>query len=270
VIGPSIPEFSTSQAHNGAIDLDKFMDFAQTNGLKFDAISWHELAETQGVPENQGFPYRVAGHVATARNLLAAHPLLNGAKLFVNEYAASDNWLTPGWSAGWIGALEDADIDQANRTCWSGTDSCERGQLDGLFFDDGQTRQPNYWVHLRYAQFSRPGATSLTRVTTGGNDPLANAFATRDDTARSVHVLVGRHSALSGPGIPGKVVLTVQFPYVASTVTVTSERIPNLLPQPAQLSSLNAETTTATVINGAVTITIDPYADGDAYAITLH
>jgi len=284
IIGPSIPEFQdvpNQNMGNGAIDLDTFMSFAQDNNLKFAGISWHELDQFQGAAQNRAFPGNVADHVGRARNLMQKYPLFAHAQIIINEYGASrpndgiDNWLVPGWSVGWLGAFEDVNVDQANRTCWDATNGipCQSSDVDGLFTDTGHT-QPNYWVHERYAEFSRlaDGTSPSTRVRTETTDSTATAFATRDDGAQDVKILLGRHNAKSGPGVPADTTLTVLLPFAANTVSIGGVHIPNQGAGPTALDQPEPVTLCAAcpVVNGTVTLTISAMADGDAYAITVH
>jgi hypothetical protein len=66
--------------------------------------------------------------------------------------------------------------------------------------------------------------------------------------------------------VPANVVVTVDYPYAASSVSVSVEHIPNSSGPVAEPTPWKE---TLPVSNGTVSIPISAFADGDAYAVTV-
>jgi hypothetical protein len=292
IVLPSLddPTDTTIGGTDGALNphvltFDELLPFLGSNGITPDALSWHEnggLFETN--------PAVFAYQVDKVRYLESEYGITTPPKIFVNEYDPQYANLLPGWSAGWIAALEQAKVDQANRACWQETyngtsySECTKGSLDGLFtptFTGTQTEQPqaNYWVYKFYADMQ--GA--LLNTTTSDN--TVTALATNDATTQTIDLLVGRHKSCTAAvnpdcttalapevgGIPTPLPTTVNvavsYPYAASNVTATITDIPNVrgaVGQPAPT------TMTLPVTNGTVTVPLSAVADGDAYTVTIN
>ncbi|HVA08790.1 MAG TPA: hypothetical protein VNG12_18810, partial [Acidimicrobiales bacterium] len=132
IVAPSLGDFvdtpitcdggdNNCAAGNGTNDphilgLDSFLPFAVKNGLNFGAISWHDNS-----PWFEDTPNVVSYQMAELNSLFGQYGVAP-TKAFVNEYGAHATNLIPGWSAGWIAALEKANVDAANRSCWPETD----------------------------------------------------------------------------------------------------------------------------------------------------
>lgn len=291
IVLPSLddPTDTTIGGTDGAVNphvltFDELLPFLVANNISPDALSWHEnggLFETNPTV----FPYQLD----KIRYLESEYGLPTSPKIFVNEYDPAYANLLPGWSAGWIAALEAAKVDQANRACWIETSAgtsyseCSKGSLDGLFtptFDGRQTEQPqaNYWVYRFYAGMQGNLLTTTT------SDNTVTALATNDATTRTIALLVGRHKSCTAAvnpdcttanapevgGIPtpapAAVNISVAYPYAATTVTATITDIPNVRGAMSQPAST---TMTLTVSNGTVTVPLAAVADGDAYTVTI-
>jgi hypothetical protein len=274
VIAPSLIAYADQPGEeNAKLDLRTFLDYASGNGLAFDAISFHDNRYLNRpdvyAPDWWGMaPDEVIRSVERLRLLLAERPSLGSPAILVNEYSDPTTTGLPGWSVGRIAALEAADVDQANRTCWG---TCEDGWLDGLLTGDGETTYPNYWVYAYYAQMSgnrAPVTTSNTSVT---------AFATTGADG-TVRVLLGRHQGCN-PGIQGErcpnqpvladgdVTLQVRVPSRAVAL-VTAQAIPAAA---APLAAPVAKVTlpVSVTVDGVVTVPLRGVGDGDAWQITI-
>lgn len=187
------PEGHRSSKRN--LELKTFLDFAVANNLRFDAISWHENTGNPEEPFPTRRPSDIVGHVAQARALLTKYPALGPVEIHINEYSPLRSRNIPGWVTGWIAGLEDADVDASMRTCWAENEpgkakytGCRPfGMLDGLLERDERTPRPAYWVYESYADMTGD------RLRTSTNDPTVSVFATTDDAARQMRLLVGRH-----------------------------------------------------------------------------
>jgi hypothetical protein len=242
------------------------------NDVHLDALSWHEfsLPETAALDVSQA-----RADIATA---FAAKPALAPTEIQVNEFLSGQSHLVPGWIAGYLYYLEQAKVDWASRSCWypvpNGTSECMAG-LDGLFASDAMTPQAPYWVHRFYRE------QTGNRIAVETSDPHVVVLASRDDTAATVQLLVGRYSCGRSGGwcrfanyqvsdqpidpIAVRVVID-QVPFASPTVTAQIRHIPAL---PIALDSVPTTTEMLPVQNGAVTLAIDPFADGDVYSVTL-
>ncbi|MCC6926318.1 hypothetical protein [Novosphingobium sp.] len=175
IVAPSIERFDGP-------GLDALFAFQLANGVRIDALSWHEL---------EGSPQDVPAHIATARQLIARRfidrPDLAPREIHVNEYGAPQNHLIPGWTVGWLAAFEAGGIDAANRACWpvsGGWTDCANG-LDGLLLEDNDTPQPLLHLHRAWAELPR------MRLVVQQAQPGLAVIAGRDQN--HVALLVGRY-----------------------------------------------------------------------------
>jgi hypothetical protein len=222
----------------------------------------------------------VVTDVARVRQLLAARPSIGHPAIVINEYGSAPEHAIPGWTVGWISALEKANVAQANRACWHSPNvygqnfsECTQGGLDGLLLGGtGLLPEAVYSVHQAY------GSMTGQRVATSSTAPYISAFATRDDSAGAVKVLVGSFASCT-PAVrvdckqqspapaPAAVVLQLDVPWTATPATLEIDRIPNqtgvlLAPTPVSLQLV-------TVGQGPIQVPINSFADGDAYLVTL-
>ena len=278
------------------LGFDSVIPFTVQNNINVGAFSWHG---NSGMLDDN--PAVVPYEVDNLRYLMSEYRVPGTPKIFINEYDPAFANLLPGWSAGWIAALEQAKVDQANRACWVenagvleiGTtyDQCMAGTMDGLFtsiYDtpsatNGVTDQPlqpaaNYWVYRFYANMS--GAV----LPTSTSDNSMTALATKNDATSTMDILVGRHqsctsqvntdcNANNAPEVAylptplaTPATITVSYPYPATSVTASITNIPNMRGPVAQPP---AQTQMLPVTNGTVTITLPAVSDGDAYTVEL-
>jgi hypothetical protein len=282
VVGPAISSFVDTNRWSGELDLTSFMDYAQANNLDFAAISWHEISNAfPGAQHALQSPDQAATHVATVRSMLAAHPVLSAAKIFVDEYSPPDNRLIPGWAVGFISSLERANVDQGGRICWGLHVEC-LGGLDGILAPDTVTPQALYWVYAYYGQMKG------TRIPTTTSASDITGFSTRDDVAQTVKILLGRHVNCAPAPFPNATALqpldpcpqaapstaakstvktTVKIPYALTRVRIHVERIPNAR-GPMTATTVVSDTVQA-VSKHAVSVSLPSFADGDAYTVTV-
>lgn len=302
MVMPSLSDFIDTPIEAGGLNdphilgFDSFIPYAVSNGIKVGALSWHAngglFDDTPTV-----LPYEVA----ELKYLESEYGMTGSPKTFVNEYDPQFANLVPGWSAGWISALESAGVDQANRACWiektgiteagQSYSECGYGSVDGLFTStldtpsstNGLTDAPsqpdaNYWVYRFYA-----GMTGNLLPTTT-SDNTVTALATNDSSTQTMSILLGRHKSCTPsvnvdctttlapetaaiptpPSTP--VSVSVAYPYSATSVTASIADVPN---QRGPVSQPVAQQQTLPVVNGTVTISLPAVSDGDAYTISL-
>jgi hypothetical protein len=227
---PAVPQ--TGPALARMLDLETVLDYLVLRNIKVDAISWHELSNFRS--DNYDYPIPqavrdldntkyvssprvVLDHVAQARALIAARPSLGNLEIHINEFGPVASTMVPGWEAGWLNAMEDANVDLGSRSCWqlqegtSVNDGCfgpapghASGRLDGLL-TNGTVQNPKaaYWVHRFYADMTGTRVATTTSDPQFGHGPpddgthtsadITSAFATRDDATSTVRTMVGRH-----------------------------------------------------------------------------
>lgn len=269
------------------VGFDSVLPYLVQNSIHPTALSWHEdsglLAGDPGIVQYQ---------VAQIKYLESEYGLNPSPQIFINEYDPQFANLVPGWSAGWIAALENAEVSQANRGCWteqtngSQYDECGTagvgGTLDGLFTSQYDTQpfspDANYWVYRFYAQMTG----GVVPVTTSTNS--LTGLASRDDSTSTLNVLLGRHrsctptvnpdcNSTNAPSLfsfptpsPTGVNVTIDYPYAATSVVASITDIPNVRGAVSQPVPVNE---TLSVSNGQVTVDLPSVADGDAYTIQL-
>jgi hypothetical protein len=278
IVGPGISAFNDRPS--STLDLRTFLDFVAAQHIHLDAVSWHEVGARANPIYSTPDPQSVVTDVARVRGLLAARPSIGHPSIVINEYGSAAEHAIPGQTVGWITALEQANVDQADRACWHSPNvygqnysECAQGSLDGLLLGGtGFLPEAVYSVHSAYA------AMTGQRVATSSTDPFISAFATRDDSAGAVKVLVGSHATCT-PAVrvdchqqsptppPAAVVLQLDVPWTATPATLEIDRIPNQTG--VLLAATPVSVQLVTVGPGPIQVPIDGFADGEAYVVTL-
>jgi len=271
ILGPSFSIFKLNGDDNH-LGLQDFIDYATANNLQFAAISWHELNAGNSSNPAQQLP-SLADHVQEARAALDASPVLTGAQIFVNEFDSAFVGRLVGWDLGHVIALEQADVDQANRACFEDCINGGDSLIDPL---DGQTPRMTYWGRLAYAQMtgSRVDATSTQRDTT--------AMTSVDNTAGTVTTIIARHHGCSTggnlscpltfvrPSNSGSLTLVLQLPSAAAgqhaTVTMTPLAA-TVLDAPKAPTSTQSSVSVA--LDGTAKVSVPSLTDGSAYVVKV-
>jgi hypothetical protein len=269
---------------NGYLDMTRMLDFAAAQGIRFDAISWHENNTSVFDREVARPPRSIPSHVAAVRGLLSARPSLGTPAIFINEFSAQWAHLIPGWRAGYLAALEEAGVEQANLSCWqeAATGPASQcfapgGPLDGLLADDGSTPRAVFWVSAAYA------ALTGERVASSVEDQSFSGLAVRAPGG-AIDVLLGRHvscmeaiNALCATSFgarpqglrpPSEVALMVRVPSGRGPWQVTLQQIPVTSPLSAPFT--NGPVTRGSFAaddqgSGILKLWITGVADGDAW-----
>jgi hypothetical protein len=269
VIGPSLDAYR-DRGQGSPLDLPTFLDFSVSHGLRFDALSWHENGDGTK-------PGDIVAHVAAARRLLQERPSLGQLPIFINEYGAQSTHLVPGWAVGYIAALEAANVDQANRSCWSlpnnGGSECFGPTLDGLLTTDGAQPLGVYWVAVSYAGMA---GRKLPVTTTSAS---LTGFATRQPATGAISLLLGRHVSCvaqtnpycrqSPSATPGLATALVTIKVGSQTpFKLTADQIPDL-PAPYPTLAHLGGGVIKPAADGTISFPLPGFADGEAYFITL-
>ena len=272
VVGPSLGTFR-SAPFGRELDMATFLAFSAANGLRWDAISWHELSSSGDPTPGEG----IAADVSTVRRLLANYPTLGSPAIAVTEYGSVYSRLLPGWIVGDMAALESAGVAFASRMCAptatdpGGGSECDGppGTLDGLLLGTGQPTAA-YWAYAAYA------ALHGVQLDTFSPSPTISILGVRDP-AGAVHLLIGRHVTCTRvvnadcpfptPSPPPVAIpLAMTLPWSGPT-HVTVRRIPNRRGVVAGLDML--ATTRVTVIDGVLSLVLPPLGDGEALVVDV-
>jgi hypothetical protein len=284
VIGPSLARFADypGEWSPHEFDLVTFLDFVAAKNIKLAGLTWHEIDDFPGPHpgDNSMQPQNIVDHVGKARHLIASHPALGDLPIWINEYGRHEDSAIPGWAVGDLGALEEAQVQEAGRACWfdqapdgRSYEDCWSPTLDGLFGLNGSSHRALYWVYQAYAKLTG------TRVPVSSSDGTISGLAASNTAAHTIRALVGRHVSclapdnLNCPETPGavpaptSVSLSVRLPWAADSVQVEVARIPatwQLVPAPTHV-----QFGTVPVTNGVVNVSLPGVADGDAYTLTI-
>jgi len=267
------------------VDLTSFLDFAAKphpelggKSMVLDQVTWHELCI--GDPDCN--PHIIEDHARQMREMIAARPSLGSPGITINEYTGPQVMDVPGWVAGYIAAIDNVEVAQSARACWtepSGLEQCFSDTLDGLIGPDGTTPRSAYWVYKAYADMVG------TRVASAVPSRAFSSYATRDDANQELRLLLGRHEkpCSAAPSVrctaltpltqlpTTPLTVKVDVPWAITSAAVTVQR----LARPAVNLSYNRagfQTTsllTLPVVNGSVTVPLDAIADGDAWHIVV-
>jgi hypothetical protein len=267
IIGPSTSGW-IERPTSHSFSMAQFLDFAVASHLSLAAINWHYNAVN---------PSGIEQEVAQARALVAERPELGRPMIFINEYGTQGTQRIPGWDVQYLGALTDAQVNSAGRSCWQ-TD-CSTAVMDGLLASDGVSTLPDYWVRAFYAQMTG------NMVAASASSRSAGVIASVDPTGSEMKVLLGYgqgctqdpRCAASTPwavrGLPVETRVTVRVPWSSGHVEIAESRIPGSssvspIPQPAA-SGVGA--LPITLGSGGPTVTLDlgSVTDGDAWSLTL-
>ena len=279
VIGPSLDTYNVTPNLYGTQypDIRTFLDFAVANGIRPGAITWHEFQADRYKTDLNIQPIDIVYHVEEVRALLAERGMAD-VPIYIGEYAIPETHLMPGWSAGFITALEAADVEGASRSCWTATwldglkyHECLFG-LNALLGYDDTTKLGNYWVHRYYAEMVGD------RVATKSSTAKLSVLSARDADG-VIRTMIGRHEhctlglfrgcgARGGSApMPAPVMLDVLVPGEVASARVTVSRIPfsgGPLVAPIKISE-----TTVPVVNGKVAVRINNVCNGDAFTVTV-
>ena len=251
IVGPSLISFKPRL-------LEELIANMARDGIRFDAISWHELGNDPDI---------VGQHVATMKSIFRKHPAIcqpSCPEIHINEYQGEDTMLIPGHAVGWLNSLESSSVDQANRACWGGDkgspilyESCWYG-FSGFLMSDNLTPQPLYWIYKFYAELN--GSRFITRSTlpkiAAISGPLGNG---------RIGILVGNYGANQNA-----VRLQLANFVKATAAQVNVFRIQNTFNKVKSLPKVDGmKAFSRPVNNSMLTLQLDSFEAGDAYWVVI-
>jgi hypothetical protein len=236
------PSFATGA---GGSWMNAFLDYAKTNNVVPDYISWHEAG-------GGGDP---VGDLATINRGLSNRGITGVKGFDLNEYGSTSEQ-NPGHSAWFLARFDRAGI-QGLRSNWAGGSQFFSNMGDLV----AANWQPNsqYWIYKRYAAQSgvRTSVTAGTQV---------DAVAYQDACAAEAIIVVGNKG-----GVTGAVNVVIKnipaWLQTGGSTKVLLEKMPTgnaALNAPAVVTNA-----AATVTCNAMTVTIDWATAADGYVVTL-
>ncbi len=232
IVGPSYSRYYPDLMRD-------FMARAKADGTLPDVVVWHEL--------DDGGWNDIDEHVADYRSIERSLGI-SPRPISINEYGSPNQVDTPSVSAHFIAQFERTGIKDAERAYWY-----ESGTVGGLVWNDRPTG--SYWLYKWYGEM----AGNMVGVTPSGD---LDGFASYDSTRKIVNVALGGTFGDNAVQVKGLASFGSQV-RVTVNYTPRSGRMSNVA-APTQVSS-----TTATVVNGAVTVPITNQDYLGAYQVVV-
>jgi hypothetical protein len=251
--------------------IEEFLKFVIDNKLRLDALSWHDFSTSgQDLPVLKAFLTQVFPLIGICNP--------DCPEIHINEYQGPGQSLLPGNTIGWLYNIDAAQLDWANRSCWSlgGSNYCNGG-LNGLLMPDTATPQALYWVHRAYADMD-----GKTRLDVSAGDDHTVALASKDSASKEIRILAGRYchtgdrtwlscydpTLQKGPNGDVQFLLTHNTDLDSVLLEIykipSSDNVPKALLQPLLVSRR-----TLRVVDGVLSFMIYDFADEDAYSIII-
>ncbi|MEU1124233.1 CBM35 domain-containing protein [Streptomyces sp. NPDC005899] len=235
IVGPSDASYDSARMRS-------FLTASKASGTVPDVICWHELIAR---------PELIAAHVADYRAIEASLGI-TPRPISVNEYAAPEEIDVPGRVSSYISKLERARVWSADRAFWY-----EYGTFNGLLTTSSYRPTASYWLYKWYGDMSGNMVTTTPSSLTG-----LGGFASYDATRKAVDVVFGNEAGTNTVNVSGLSAL-------GSSVKVTLRSTPNSGRGTAVSAPTTLSTTTRTVSNGAVSVSVPDMDAGAAYQLTI-
>jgi hypothetical protein len=219
--------------------LRSFLTAAKANNALPDIVSWHEL----------GAASNIARDIAAYRALESSLGI-SPRRISINEYATPTEVDQPGAVASYIAKFERGGVLDAERAFWF-----EYGTVNGLTVNDQPTG--TWWLYRWYGDMAGNMVATTPPAQTG-----LDGFAAYDPTRRIVNVALGGESGTNSVRLTGLAAL-------GGSVQVRLESTPasgrfTAVPAPTAIS-----TTTATVSNGQLTVSVPNMSATSAYHLVV-
>lgn len=234
IVGPS---YATYEANK----MRTFLTVARNSGVLPDVMIWHELNHSSAA---------VAANVASYRSVEASLGI-SPRPIFINEYAWTDEVDVPGRVANYIAKFERAGVAAADRAFWF-----EYGTVNGLVVNNNQPTG-TWWLYRWYGDM----AGSMVATTPPAQSGI-DGFASYDSTRRRVEVVFGDESGTNSVRLTGLGAL-------GSSVRVTLESTPASGRFTAVTAPTTISSSTATVSNGQLTVSVPNMSATSAYHLVV-
>ncbi|HVQ93012.1 MAG TPA: hypothetical protein VMU51_18395 [Mycobacteriales bacterium] len=236
---PLTPIVGPSTTHYNATFIRSFLTAAKAANTLPDIISWHELTAASSI----------AGDIAAYRALEASLGI-SPRRISINEYATPTEVDQPGPVAGYIAKFERGGVDNAARAFWF-----EYGTVNGLTVNNQPTG--SWWLYKWYGDMAGNMVVTTPPAQTG-----LDGFAATDPTRRIVQIALGGGSGTNSVRVTG-------LSTVGSSVQVRLESTPASGRFTAVAAPTVISTTTATVTNGELTVSVPNMVATSAYHLVI-
>ncbi|MET8154885.1 hypothetical protein ABZT47_00850 [Sphaerisporangium sp. NPDC005289] len=233
IVGPSISYYNRSW-------LSSFLTSAKASGTLPDIICWHEL----------GSPNNIAADIANYRALESSLGI-SPRRISINEYAATSEVDVPGRVASYVAKLERGGVETAHRAFWY-----EYGTMNGLVVNGNQPTG-TWWLYKWYGDMAGRMVT-----TTPANQTALDGFAAYDGTRKIVNVVFGNESGTNTIRVTG-------IGALGSSVRVTLQSTPANGRFTAVTAPTTISTTTSTVSNGEISVSVPNMSATSAYNLVI-
>jgi hypothetical protein len=215
-----------------------FLTNAKNTNTVPDLVVWHELNHSSGM---------IAADVAAYRSLESSLGI-SPRKIFVNEYAWTDEVDVPGRVANYVSKLERAGVAAADRAFWY-----EYGTVNGLVVTNNQPTG-TWWLYKWYGDMAGSMVSTTPPAQTG-----LDGFAAYDTTRKRVDVVFGDEAGSNSVRVTG----------LGGTVRVTLESTPSSGRFTAVTAPAVLSTSTYTVANGQITVPVPNMSATSAYHLVV-
>jgi hypothetical protein len=215
-----------------------FLTNAKNTNTVPDLVVWHELNHSSGM---------IAADVAAYRSLESSLGI-SPRKIFVNEYAWTDEVDVPGRVANYVSKLERAGVAAADRAFWY-----EYGTVNGLVVTNNQPTG-TWWLYKWYGDMAGSMVSTTPPAQTG-----LDGFASYDTTRKRVDVVFGDEAGSNSVRVTG----------LGGTVRVTLESTPSSGRFTAVTAPAVLSTSTYTVANGQITVPVPNMSATSAYHLVV-
>ncbi len=234
IVGPSYATYEVNK-------MRAFLTTAKNSGTLPDVMIWHQLDHSSG---------SVAANVASYRSLESALGI-SPRPIFINEYAWTDEVDVPGRVANYIAKFERAGVAAADRAFWF-----EYGTVNGLVVNNNQPTG-TWWLYKWYGDMAGSMVTTTPPAQSG-----IDGFASYDSTRHRVDVVFGDEAGTNSVRLTGLGAL-------GSSVRVTLESTPASGRTTAVTAPTAISSTTATVSNGQLTMSVPNMSATSAYHLMI-
>ncbi|HEX8521660.1 MAG TPA: hypothetical protein VF669_05335 [Tepidisphaeraceae bacterium] len=254
IVGPSLSNYnSVSEIDAARTQFKVFVDYAKTNNVLPNIISWHEFSGN--------FPSRVDD----ARAYLAQNNI-NINRFSLNEIVSSTDMTRPGVLPRYFAQLERAGIESVTHACWvespTGIDNGSNQSLDGLLTADTKQPRSTWWTYERY------GRMEGTTVQTTNTGTTLDAVASFEDGA--AYILLGRYRSTTAT------TADVLFDHLDFVTNLTRNGKIHVLAERIDDSGFNASAGPVTVfdadysvIGNQFILSLPQFGSYDSYFLTL-
>lgn len=246
IVGPSVSRFD--QAY-----IQAFLNFAKTNNVLPNIVSWHEYDGGSVL----------AANVQTMRTWMANNGV-NISRISINEMIYDGEYTSPGKTIRYLAGVERSGVESAAHACWpdgSGNNCFSTRSLDGILTFDGLQARSAWWAYKGYADVTG-NVVDLAASTN------VDGVAGGDSAQQKASVVLGRTGGTGSVGIRFVNLNSAAYLNGNGTVRVVAQRIPDS-GSSALASPTTVIDTNYTITNNEITVILANFSGSEGYTISL-